>query len=158
MGIPKHLDKLPNDTKSDFPSLIYHISDKTCSRLNLLFVVQLSSQFGSVILRGRSCNSTRTVSTISVITWVADHLEVLGFAHGRRVCIGLVECAHHAHAFDRLLLDPVDLLGAPVASRIVGTISMQCGTARGCHRHGDVAGPSYRAGPASSHRNATRSV
>src|SRR5262249_44733059 len=59
-------------------------------------------------LRGRCYGSP----TLVVERTVTEHFEVLGHARRRRVRIRLVERVSHAHAFDRRLLDTVNVLGS----------------------------------------------
>ena len=49
--------------------------------------------------------------TVMVNRAVADHLEILRIVLRRCVGVCLVERVRHAHAFNWLLLDPVDLFG-----------------------------------------------
>jgi hypothetical protein len=57
---------------------------------------------------------------------IAEHLELLHRVPGRGFGVRLIPGVRHAHAFDGALLMPLIVSGAgmPVASRMVGTMSM----------------------------------
>src|SRR6516165_587744 len=69
---------------------------------------QFDPQLGSI---RRDCRRCVGVPAIMIDAAVAEHLEILGRAPGRRIRARLVERVHRAHTFDWCLLDAVHYLG-----------------------------------------------